>query len=66
MNWLKSKFFWLNLIAIIIMIIQYLIDNNSLPDYAKWEVLGIVILNAIAGMIQSAEVAKLKAKLSKR
>jgi flagellar motor component MotA len=64
-SWLKSRFFWLNLIAIIILIVQYLIDNNSLPDYAKWEALFIVVLNAIAGMIQSNEVAKLKAKLKR-
>ncbi len=59
----KSKFFWLNVIALLILVIQYFINNNAFPEYVGWEGLALVVLNAIAGMIQSQQVAKLKAQL---
>ena len=63
MNWnlLKSKTLWLNVIAIILMVIQYLENWPKNPsDWLMWEGLAVVVLNAIAGMIQSQTNAALK------
>ena len=65
MNILRSKFFWLNLIAVLVLIIQQIIDNNLLPQYGVYEAIAISVLNAIAGMIQGQQVAGLKATLKK-
>jgi len=65
LDWLKSKFFWLNVIAIVIATIQYFIDNQMFVEWIKWEALIVVILNMIAGMIQATTVSKLKAILKK-
>ena len=62
---LKSKFFWLNLIAIAVLIIQQLINNNLLPQYGVYEGIAIAVLNAVAGMIQGQQVTMMKAKLAK-
>ncbi len=59
-SWLKSKFFWLNVIAILLAIIQYFTDNKMFTSWAPWEGLAVVILNMIAGMIQGNTVKKLK------
>lgn len=59
---LKSKWFWLNVIAIVLAVIQYFIDNQMFVDWLPLEGLVIVILNMVAGMIQSQQVAQLKAK----
>lgn len=65
MELLKSKFFWLNIIAIVVLIIQYFIDNEMLAEYVKWEALAVVVLNAIAGMIQSQQTTTLKKQIKK-
>lgn len=65
-SWLKSKIFWLNLIALVILVLQYAIDNNLVP--AEWvpiEALIVVVLNAIANMITSNQVTGLRAKVKK-
>ena len=63
--WMKSKFFWLNVIAIIILIVQYFIQNQTFPQWVAFEGLAIVVLNAIAGMIQGQQIATMKAKAAK-
>jgi len=61
MSILKSKALWLNVIAIIIMVIQYLENWPKNPaDWVIWEGLAVVVLNAIAGMVQSQTNATLK------
>ena len=60
MSVLKSRFFWLNLLAICVLIIQYFINNQMFPSYIGWEGLALVVLNAIAGMLQSNTVTLLK------
>lgn len=55
----KSKAFWLNVFAIILLVLQYSISNFS-KDWVVYEGLAVVVLNAIAGMIQSNTVTKLK------
>jgi len=55
----KSKAFWLNVFAIILLVLQYSISNFS-KDWVVYEGLAVVVLNAIAGMIQSSTVTKLK------
>jgi hypothetical protein len=42
---LKSKFFYLNLIAILVLVVQYFINNQILTQYAVYEGLIIVVLN---------------------
>jgi hypothetical protein len=59
----KSKFFYLNLIAVAVLVIQYVITNQLFPAWAGYFSLAVVILNAIAGMIQGQQIANLKAKL---
>jgi uncharacterized membrane protein len=55
----KSKALWLNVIAIILLVLQYSISNFS-KGWVVYEGLAVVVLNAIAGMIQSSTVTKLK------
>jgi membrane protein YdbS with pleckstrin-like domain len=62
---LKSKFFWLNLIALAILIVQYFVTNQMFTQWLAWEGLAIVVLNAIAGMIQTQQVVELKAQNAK-
>jgi hypothetical protein len=55
----KSGALWLNVIAIILIVLQYTIANFN-PAWVVYEGLAVVVLNAIAGMIQSNTVTKLK------
>jgi len=62
-NW-KSKALWLNVIAIVVMILQYLLNLPTNPaTWVAWEGLGVVVLNAISGMIQSGNFNNAKAQL---
>jgi hypothetical protein len=63
-DWLKSKFFWLNIVGIAIVTVEYLVNNNTLPQYAAIEGLIWAVLNAILAAIQSKTVTGLKVKLS--
>jgi hypothetical protein len=67
MEWLKSKFVWINAIAIIVEILQYFITNNMFPNATVIITAVIAILtiiaNAIAGATMSVRVAKLKAQV---
>jgi hypothetical protein len=60
---LKSKVFWVNIVAIIIVAIQYLINNNILPDYVVWEGLALAIFDAIAAALSSQKLDTLKKSL---
>jgi hypothetical protein len=61
LQWLKSKFFWLNVIAIALLVLQYAANNSMVPaSWVKYESLAVVVLNAIAGMIQANAIRKLK------
>jgi hypothetical protein len=65
-EFLKSRFFWLNLIAILILVITFAVDNSLFTGmWVSIAGLIIVVLNAIVGMIKSQEVKALKAKLSR-
>jgi hypothetical protein len=59
----KSKFFWLNLIALVLLVINYFIENGMFPNFLTWWGLAVVILNAIAGMIQNTQLMKAKNEL---
>ena len=70
MNWnefLKSKFFWLNLIAVFINLGQYFLTTNLASDYAVMITLIIgalqVIANSIAGANTSVKLAMVKVQL---
>ena len=63
MAFLKSKFFYLNLIALLVLALQYIIQNNMFRQYLAYEGLAVVLLNALAGMIQGQQVTKLKTSL---
>jgi hypothetical protein len=63
--WYTSKWFYLNLIAVVTLIVTYFINNQMFPNLLGWFGLVIVILNAIAGMIQSQQLYKLKKLLNK-
>jgi hypothetical protein len=64
----KSKFFWINLIPIVINVIQYVITNNLLPDYTLLftTIIGLlqVILNAIVGIKAERTVIGLKKQIA--
>ncbi len=67
MEWMKSKFFWLNVIVIIILVLQYTINNQLAPaSWVPYETMFVVVLNAIAGMIISQQVTALKRQLNKK
>ena len=63
MAFIKSKFFYLNLIALLVLALQYIIQNNMFRQYLAYEGLAVVLLNALAGMIQGQQVTKLKTSL---
>ena len=62
---LTSKFFWLNLIGVLIQIGQYIMGQNLWPEYSNLLTVILtclqIVSNAIAGTVQSQQVAKLKA-----
>jgi hypothetical protein len=60
---LNSKALWLNAIAIASLIVTYFINNHMFAQYILWEGLAYSVLNAIALMIQTQKIAKLKAAL---
>ncbi len=62
---LKSRFFWLNLISLVVLIVTYFLQNNMFSQYVLWEGLIIAVLNAIAGMLKDQEVTKLKSQVAK-
>jgi len=55
----KSGALWLNVIAIILLVLQYTMTNFN-QAWVVYEGLAVVVLNAIAGMIQSNKVTMLK------
>ena len=57
---LKSKAFWLNIIAITLAVIGYFADKGMFPNWAPWFGLLVVVLNMVSGMIQSNTVTKLR------
>ena len=59
----KSGALWLNLIAILLLVLQYTMTNFN-QAWVVYEGLAVVVLNAIAGMIQSQTLIKTKAKLA--
>ena len=59
-NWMKSKFFWLNLIAVLALVVQQVIDKNLLPQWGTLEGIVLVVLNAVAGILQGQQVYQLK------
>jgi hypothetical protein len=65
----KSKFFWITLLGILINALQYVITNNVIPEYTVLITSIIAILQivatAIAGMVQTAQVNNLKAKIAR-
>jgi hypothetical protein len=64
--WYQQKALWLNVIAVIVLILQYLLNLPTNPaTWVVWEGLAVIVLNAIAGMIQGQQVYTLKAKLKK-
>jgi len=60
MKILKSAWFWLDVIAVALAILQYFIANKMFTQWIAWEGLGVVVLNMIAGMIQGNTVTSLK------
>jgi len=61
--WYKSKWFWLNVIAVVLAVIQYFISNEMFVNLLPWFGLVVVILNMIVGMLQSVQLQKLKKQL---
>lgn len=65
----KNKFLWINLVAIIIEIIQYVITNNLFPGLTNlltYVIGGLtLIINYLAGVKTETQVKKLEYKLSK-
>ena len=61
----KNKFFWLNIIAIVLAAIQYFVDKGMFENLIPWFGLAVIILNMVAGMIQGNSLMKTKAALAK-
>ena len=61
MSILKSKSFWINVVVIVVMIIQYVESWPNNPE--NWffaEGLALAVANYILTLLQTATVAKLK------
>lgn len=46
-KWYQSKTMWFNVASLVGIIIQYSLDNSLAPQWAEFEVLGILIVNGI-------------------
>ena len=64
-EFLKSKALWVNVVAVIIVAIEYIINNNVLPIYVVWEGLALAIFNAIAAALATEKLTKLKKLIPK-
>ena len=62
-SWLTSKIFWINVIAAILVAVQYIV--KIFPVFLPYELVVAGILNAIAGVLQSNSVAVQKAAVAK-
>ena len=61
-----TKIFWVNLVALVLVGLNYAITNNLFPKYTVWFDLGIAILTAIGNAIGGGtQVYKLKAKVAR-
>lgn len=69
MQILKSKFFWINLLGLLVNVGQYFLTNNLAPDYTMLitTIIGVlqVIANSVAGIAVASQNTQLKAKLAK-
>ena len=45
--WWHSKTVWFNVFSIIVLIVQYFLDNKMFPAYVPYETLAIIVINAI-------------------
>lgn len=45
--WWKSKTLWFNVFSILVLIVQYFLDNKMFPAYVPWETLVIIVINAV-------------------
>ena len=62
----ETKIFWMNLVALVLVGLNYAITNNLFPQYTIWFDMGIAILIAIGNAIGGGtQVYKLKAKVAK-
>ena len=61
---LSSPILYIDIIAILVPAIQYIIDNNLLPAYLPWEGLVIIVLNLIAVQLKNITIQVLKAKVA--
>lgn len=66
-NWMKSKIFWGDVLALIIAGVSYAITNKLAPNLTIWlemtYALLTVIANMIAGTTQSYRLRKAKMQL---
>jgi hypothetical protein len=62
-TWLKSKAFWINILAIIAVVIQYLLTNGIAKQWATYEGIALALITAITTQIQGNAAAKLKTQL---
>jgi hypothetical protein len=64
--WAKYKFIIVNIVAVILSGLNFIITNNMLPKATNWIELGIVVLtaigNAIVGTVQTVKLLKLQKK----
>lgn len=65
-DWLKSKFFWINAIVIIVFVLNYLITNNLWPEYVDYFNLVIGVLGLISNMIAGTATSLRLAKANKQ
>ena len=61
--WWKSKWFWLDILALILVIIQYLQANPDWKNAAFGEGLALIIVTTIIGFIQNGQNTTLKKKI---
>ena len=67
-TWLKSKFFWLNICAIILFVLNQILTSSYLPQWTVDINIAILVVtavsNALAGTITSLRLKMARAKVA--
>jgi len=61
-EWYKSKTLWLNVLAVVLFIVQYALDQQWLPIVAEGLIVGVanLILRAISGEVITIPLVRKK------
>ena len=64
MNILTSKIFWVDIITVVVVAINYAVTKNLFPDWVAYMSWAVAILTAIGGIINGQQLSEAKATLA--